>query len=328
MKIEHLWYLKEIANSKSISAAAKRLFVGQTTLSAVIKSIEEEFHIQLFERTATGIKKTEIGEQFLAQANIIIDKYETMLKEYSNGSFSNGVHFLGDSSSLEYFAPYVCNLVQLRFDGTPIVIHETSRQKLASEIIRGTANLGITHLDTSNELKKAEDYARRNNLTLKLIARDRFYLCCRADSKKFAGRDSVSFDELKTEKYIAPRYYTTVPNQTKAGDAFRTLNCVAIVPNSSLVKQIILDWKDGDVFTILGGMTLINSAHILHRDIVAIPLVNVPYAQDLCVFLISKGRSLLSKKEQLIYDSLVEYGKQALSNNTDSQERYISTRIL
>ena len=39
MKIEHLSYLREIEKCKSISAAAKKLYIGQTTLSAIIKSI-------------------------------------------------------------------------------------------------------------------------------------------------------------------------------------------------------------------------------------------------------------------------------------------------
>lgn len=40
MRIEHLYYLKEIAESKSITAASKKLYIAQTTLSAVVKSIE------------------------------------------------------------------------------------------------------------------------------------------------------------------------------------------------------------------------------------------------------------------------------------------------
>ena len=40
MRIEHLYDLKEIAESKSITAASKKLYIAQTTLSAVVKSIE------------------------------------------------------------------------------------------------------------------------------------------------------------------------------------------------------------------------------------------------------------------------------------------------
>lgn len=42
LKIEHLYYLREISSCRSISAAAKRLFIGQTTLSAIVKSMEED----------------------------------------------------------------------------------------------------------------------------------------------------------------------------------------------------------------------------------------------------------------------------------------------
>ena len=52
MKIEHLCYLQEIAKCKSITAAAKRLYVGQTTLSAIVKSIEDELDVRFPQRMA------------------------------------------------------------------------------------------------------------------------------------------------------------------------------------------------------------------------------------------------------------------------------------
>ena len=47
MKIEYLSYLREIEACKSISAAAKKLYIGQTTLSAIIKSIEDELGVAI-----------------------------------------------------------------------------------------------------------------------------------------------------------------------------------------------------------------------------------------------------------------------------------------
>ena len=326
MKIEHLWYLKEIAESKSISAAGRRLYIGQTTLSAVVKSVEDEFNIQLFERTATGIQTTAVGELFLAQANEIISRYEKMLQDFSNNSLRREVHFLGDSSCLNIFASYVCNLIQKNYPDAKTVLHETSRQKIAYEIADGIAKVGITHLDTAYEIKKTEEFANRNGLVLKYLSRDRFYLCCRADSERFAHRESVNFEELKEEKYVAPQYYSTVPNQTLSGGAFRTLNCVAIMPTIDHVKQFIADRKEGDVFTLLSNMSLMNDPRILHREIVAIPLTNVPYVEDLAVYLISRKRTELTEKERMIYDSLILYGKEAVKNSDDG-ETYISTLI-
>ena len=73
-------------------------------------------------------------------------------------------------------------------------------------------------------------------------------------------------------------------------------------------------------------MSLMNDPRILHREIVAIPLTNVPYVEDLAVYLISRKRTELTEKERMIYDSLILYGKEAVKNSDDG-ETYISTLI-
>ena len=55
MRIENLQYVLEVARAGSISAAAKNLWIGQTTLSAAIQAAEKELDIQLFLRTSRGI---------------------------------------------------------------------------------------------------------------------------------------------------------------------------------------------------------------------------------------------------------------------------------
>ena len=58
MRIENLQYVLEVARAGSISAAAKNLWIGQTTLSAAIQAAEKELDIQLFLRTSRGITPT------------------------------------------------------------------------------------------------------------------------------------------------------------------------------------------------------------------------------------------------------------------------------
>ena len=59
MQVEHLRYLLDIYNLRSISAAAHYLHIAQTTLSAVIKSVEDELGFSVFKRMPTGVAPTE-----------------------------------------------------------------------------------------------------------------------------------------------------------------------------------------------------------------------------------------------------------------------------
>lgn len=54
MKIEHFKYLVEIDKHHTISAAAKALYMGQTTLSSIVKSMEEELGYSIFSENAEG----------------------------------------------------------------------------------------------------------------------------------------------------------------------------------------------------------------------------------------------------------------------------------
>lgn len=61
MRTEYLEYLLEVARTKSISAAAKKLFIGQTTLSAIINSVENELNVKIFQRTHRGVALRPMG---------------------------------------------------------------------------------------------------------------------------------------------------------------------------------------------------------------------------------------------------------------------------
>ena len=61
MRIEHLQFIVEVAKYKSISTAAKKLYISQTGLSTIVNSLEQELNIQIFKRTNKGILLTEDG---------------------------------------------------------------------------------------------------------------------------------------------------------------------------------------------------------------------------------------------------------------------------
>lgn len=65
MNPRQLRYVLTVAEEKSISAAAKKLYVSQPSLSALIKRVEEELGCELFDRTITPLKLTSAGEVYI-----------------------------------------------------------------------------------------------------------------------------------------------------------------------------------------------------------------------------------------------------------------------
>ena len=78
MDIKILKYFIAVAEEKTISKAAQKLYISQPALSKQLKELENELDLQLFERGSRNIKLTEDGAFLLTQANEIVelmDKY-------------------------------------------------------------------------------------------------------------------------------------------------------------------------------------------------------------------------------------------------------------
>lgn len=83
MKFEQLEQLIIIDREKSISKAARALFMGQSTLSGSLHSLEEELGVCLFERTASGVQATPECKEILPLAKDILENRDRILKSGS-----------------------------------------------------------------------------------------------------------------------------------------------------------------------------------------------------------------------------------------------------
>ena len=68
MTLTELKYIVAVAREKHSGKAADACYVSQPTLSVAIKKLEEELEVKLFERSASEVTVTPLGEEIVRQA--------------------------------------------------------------------------------------------------------------------------------------------------------------------------------------------------------------------------------------------------------------------
>ena len=74
MTLTELRYIVAVAREKHFGHAAEACFVSQPTLSVAVKKLEEELDVKLFERGASEVSVTPIGEAIVRQAQSVIEQ--------------------------------------------------------------------------------------------------------------------------------------------------------------------------------------------------------------------------------------------------------------
>ena len=72
MNIRDLKYVVAVADHCHFGRAAEACHVGQPTLSAQIRKLEEQLGATLFERTKRSVRVTPLGEEIVAKARALI----------------------------------------------------------------------------------------------------------------------------------------------------------------------------------------------------------------------------------------------------------------
>ena len=74
MTLTELKYIVAVAREKHFGKAAEACFVSQPTLSLAIKKLEEELEVKLFERSASEVSVTPLGEEIVRQAQSVLEQ--------------------------------------------------------------------------------------------------------------------------------------------------------------------------------------------------------------------------------------------------------------
>ncbi|MGP1716865.1 MAG: hydrogen peroxide-inducible genes activator [Methylophilus sp.] len=148
MTLIELKFVLAVAQERNFRRAADKCFVTQPALSLGIKKLEEELGLLLFERNRNDVTPTPIGEQIIAQANIVLEqaaKIKEMAKlgnDPLNGPFKLGmIHSVGPYLLPEMIPPLVKTAPNM-----PLEVEENITATLEQQLRNGVIDAAVVAL--------------------------------------------------------------------------------------------------------------------------------------------------------------------------------------
>ena len=185
MTLRHLRIFREVCEQKSVTKAAKKLFISQPSVSVVIADMEKKYNVKLFMRIHNRLVITEEGQELYTRAcNVLnnFDDFETLAFENSN---SNCVK-IGTSLTIGTFLlPSLLKRIQTLFPQAQLKVKIFPKDKIESLLLQGELDFGLIE----NSVKYPE-------LTAIQFYEDKLVAVC---SPQFAVGDTLNVQEL--EKY-------------------------------------------------------------------------------------------------------------------------------
>lgn len=192
MDIRHLQYFIEVSRFNSFTRAAEHLFVTQPTISKMIKNLESELGVTLFEREGRKIVLTDAGQVVLEQAQVINKAFKNLeielndLLDLKKGHISMGLPPMIGSR----FFPSIIGRFREQYPEITIQLVEDGSKKIEEDVVAGNLDIGVvvlpTHDDTLNTFSFVEE-------DLKLVIHPEHPL---------AQKETLRLSEVRHEPFI------------------------------------------------------------------------------------------------------------------------------
>ena len=201
MTLQQLRYAITVAETGTITEAAKKLYISQPSLTNAIHELEKEMNLVIFQRTNKGILLSGEGEEFLGyarqvleQASILEDKY----KGNGGGKKQFCVSTQHYSFAVNAFVDLIKEYGQEEYDFS---LRETQTYEIIEDVAHMRSEIGILFLNDFNEtvLRKIR---KTNDLEFHelFVAKPHVFI---SRKHPLADRQVITNQELEAYPYLS-----------------------------------------------------------------------------------------------------------------------------
>ncbi len=194
LNFRELYIFQTVCQTKSMSLAAKQLFISQPAVSQTIIDLEEKLKIQLFERLNKRLILSHAGETLLEYTNrilLLVNEAENNLLELSTSK--RGLIKIGASITIgNYLLPSVIRNFQLEHSNIDLHSVISNTKIIEQKILNNDIDLGLVEGPISS-----------NNIITEEFHDDQLYLVASKENYLTSSAASITASDLIKEKFIS-----------------------------------------------------------------------------------------------------------------------------
>jgi DNA-binding transcriptional LysR family regulator len=234
LKLKQLRLLVAIAEHSSILHAAEEICISQPAATKLLKDLEIDFNVKLFDRTNRGVVPTQFGKALVRHGKLIFAQLSHAAQELDDLNEGLGGRVI------------VGTLLTASAKLLPSVIQNLHEQRPnVSIVVRDGTNDLLMPLLHSGELDmvvgRMAEYRYREELTQEILYNEEVVIVCRHDHP-LSKVKNIAFEKLADSKWILPSTQTTLRRQIEKEFFDRGLaspsnpvECVSFLTNRSLL---------------------------------------------------------------------------------------------
>ncbi len=230
MRIEQIRYLRDVAQSSSISKTASQFFISPQALSKSIQQLESEIGAKVLIRSPFGVSLTPEGERFLEKLSPFIDEYDALHEEFANAQDENSesknlkVVRIGVSSVLAAeLLPKGLSHFCSKYPETVLAIEEVRHDAIFPGLRENKYDIAFLSVNDEYFFKRfnAPDSQR---LHYNLLFSDRLVACVSVNSP-LAKKETITYHDLKAFRWTSlnivyrEKAYETIERYAKRNGA-------------------------------------------------------------------------------------------------------------
>ncbi|MBU0969358.1 MAG: LysR family transcriptional regulator [Proteobacteria bacterium] len=195
MEFRQLKTFRAVADNQSFTRAARKLFMAQSSVSAQIKTLEQELDVRLFDRIGQRVLITDAGSTLYEYARRMEEMTKEIRSEMSGAGQTRGSLTIRIPETLAtIYMPQIVEDFHGQHPEVKLIFINCSDQKLREELNSGRIDLAFLMTDAV--------YYKEVNV--RLLKTEKLIMVS-GPSHPFVGRKRVTYQDLSDQTLLLPK---------------------------------------------------------------------------------------------------------------------------